>query len=193
MPRRQPFSNKQKKAQLHNKRAEKRGEAEDEGGAAGGRKKKAAAQARRPGVSRSENAGPRLALESRFVAIPRQYLEKTRDTAYAYPLPRPLPDEAAAFPLHLVANPAGAPLCVPARPRFRYGQTKKEVEKNEEGVFRKWLAGTRAVVEEWVEQGRWDAAGGKEGEEGEEGGNHGLEWIHSPSWFETNLEVWRQL
>lgn len=181
MPRKQPFSNKQKKSQLLIKRAAKRG---DEELAAVVKKP----VNRRPGRSdMNPSGGPRLALESKFVSIPKNYQERTRDLAYSSPLERPLPDESAAFPLHLVANPAAAPLTVPARPKFRYGQTKKEVEKNEEGVFRKWMAGVRGTVEAWVEDGAWS------GKPVDDDGPKGLEWIHSPSWFETNLEVWRQL
>jgi hypothetical protein len=185
MPRKQPFSHKQKKSQLQHKRAGKRGEDEIDAVV-----KKAVN--RRTGrsdlaVTSGGGGGPRLALESKFVSIPKNYLERTRDLAYASPLERPLPDEAAAFPLHLVSNPAAAPLSVPGRPKFRYGQTKKEVEKNEEGVFRKWMAGVRGTVEAWVDEGAWSAKGAAED------GPKGLEWIHSPSWFETNLEVWRQL
>ncbi len=68
-------------------------------------------------------------------------------------------------------------LSCPSRQKFKFGQTKKEVEKNEEGWFKKWLRSTQEVIESWVT-----------GEEEEEG-----VWPRSTSWFETNLEVWRQL
>lgn len=185
MGRKQPFSHKQKKTQLQVKRAEKRGD--DEIAQLVAKKP----VHRRPGRSDllgTTSGTPRLALESKFVSIPKNYLERTRDLAYSSPLERPLPDEAAVFPLHLVANPAAAALSVPARPKFRYGQTKKEVEKNEEGVFRKWMAGVKETVDAWVDEGAWSG-----GRAEDDLGPQGLEWIHSPSWFETNLEVWRQL
>jgi hypothetical protein len=91
----------------------------------------------------------------------------------------------------------GGRLTCPSRPKFRVGAGKKEVERNEEGWFRQWLAGTEAVVEEWVEGGEGDTEEGNEGEEGiggrEEDREEGVTWPRSPSWFETNLEVWRQL
>lgn len=178
MPRRKPTSHKQRKAQLQTKRAIKRGEEDVVAD-----KPKSKPGARRP-PGRSEILGtastPRLALESRFVSIPKHYLERTRDYAFSDALERPLSDSAAVFPLHLVTNPHASALTVPARPKFRYGQTKKEVEKNEEGVFRKWLAAAKGTVEDWVHLG-------------EEGVDDGQVWMHSPSWFETNLEVWRQL
>lgn len=168
MPRRTPYSHKKKKAQLQQQRSKKRGEEPE---LAAGLKKK-----RRQAPGRSDpNAGDRVrALESRFVSLPPRFLERTRDLAFSDPLPRPLPPSSARFPLKLVGRPEGARLTVPSRPKFRYDQTKKELERNEEGVFRKWLEGTREVVDEWVA--------------GEEDG-----WQRSPSWFETNLEVWRQL
>jgi hypothetical protein len=94
-------------------------------------------------------------------------------------------------------------LTCPTRPKFRYGQTKKEVERNEEGMFARWVAGTRGFVEEWVEGGEEEKR--EEGEEEEvdpagveemedEGdGEKVWERLRSPTWFETNLEVWRQL
>lgn len=167
MPRKTPYSHKKKKAQLQQQRAKKRGE---ESELVTHQKK------RRQAPGRSDpNAGDRVrALESRFVSLPPRFLERTRDLAFADPLPRPLPPTSAQLPIKLVERKEGAKLSVPSRPKFRYDQTKKEVEKNEEGVFRKWLEGTREVVDAWVA--------------GEEDG-----WPRSPSWFETNLEVWRQL
>ncbi|BEI88039.1 uncharacterized protein CcaverHIS019_0107570 [Cutaneotrichosporon cavernicola] len=162
MPRRRPFSAKQKKEQVQAKRALKRGEDIP------------TPTRRRPPSNSPRKVASRVALESRFVTLPPGFLDRTRDAAYADTLPRPLPPSASLFPLDLLTRPSN--LSVPARPKFRYGQTKKEVERNEEGVFRKWLASTRAEVTEWMETSL------------EEGGEP-----RSPSWFETNLEVWRQL
>lgn len=88
-----------------------------------------------------------------------------------------------------------------------YGQTKKEVEKNEEGMFKKWLKATEEIVKDWVVNEKIDEhieGASIEGNtqqdvedaaEKEDGGvEDGQEvWPRSPSWFETNLEVWRQL
>lgn len=174
MPRKVPGSHKQKKIKLINQRATKRGEEAPihvpERGPAPWLKPSARPDAHRAGP------GGKLALQSRFISMPPQYVEKTRDLAFSERVARPLPGSAACLPLELVINPAGDNLTVPVRPRFRYGQTKKEVERNEEGIFRKWLASTRETVEDWVSV-----------ETGPD------EWPHSPSWFETNLEVWCQL
>ncbi len=165
MPRRRPFSAKQKKEQMQAKRARKRGEEAPS----------PSTPQRRRAPGRSAPGPSRLALESRFVALPPGFLERTRDLAYAEALPRPLPPSSALFPLDLLTRPNA--LAVPARPKFRFGQTKKEVERNEEGVFKKWLAATRGEVTDWMEESLEDEEG----------------WPRSPSWFETNLEVWRQL
>jgi hypothetical protein len=75
--------------------------------------------------------------------------------------------------------------------------TKKEVEKNEEGYYARWLDETEGVVRAWVEGEEETEQDGAEQEvDGDEiaafkvGG--GLT-RRSPTWFETNLEVWRQL
>lgn len=65
------------------------------------------------------------------------------------------------------------------------------MEGNEEGWFRKWLEGMEEVMRNWVEgeDSKEDDVEGPEGGQ-EEGSSR---WPRSTSWFETNLEVWRQL
>lgn len=176
-PRHVAFSAKQKKEYLQTKRAMKRGELEPE--EADLPKSNGRTKIDKTKTARSE-AQDVLELHSTFLAVPRDYAERTRNAAWADELQRPLPDSAAVFPLGLVDNPAARNLTVPARPSFRFGQSKREVEDNEEGVFRKWLSGSRATVDAWVN-----------GDHEEDGGASST--IHSPSRFETNLEVWRQL
>jgi hypothetical protein len=87
-------------------------------------------------------------------------------------------------------------LSCPARPKFKFGQTKKEVERNEEGVFGKWLEGVKGVVQDWSEGGG-DVREGElavdNEEKVEEDEEDVVKWPRGSSWFETNLEVWRQL
>lgn len=177
MPRRKPFSAKQRKAQIQEKRATKRGESPPPTKST---QHSTPRHASRP--QRSLAADPTSAkLQSRFVALSPKYLETTRDLAFSTPLARPIPDEYAKFPVDdLMLRDQGRLTC-PSRPKFRFGQTKKEVEKNEEGMFKKWLRSTEGIVKEWVEQ---DVEGSE---------SDGDPWPRSPSWFETNLEVWRQL
>ncbi|KAL1409274.1 hypothetical protein Q8F55_006107 [Vanrija albida] len=177
-PRHVAFSAKQKKEYLKTKRAMKRGDLEPE--EAELPKSNGRTKIDKTTTARSE-AQDVLELHSTFLAVPADYAERTRNAAWSDELQRPLPDSAAVFPLSLVDNPAARNLSVPARPSFRFGQSKREVEENEEGVFRKWLSDARATVDSWVN-----------GDDGEAEGGAGST-IRSPSRFETNLEVWRQL
>jgi hypothetical protein len=71
---------------------------------------------------------------------------------------------------------------------YRYDMEKKEVEKNEEGLFAKWIAGMDQNIEEWRSEGIVD--------EKDENDQilHSVEALkRSPTYFERNLEVWRQL
>ena len=64
--------------------------------------------------------------------------------------------------------------------------SKTEVEKNEEGLFKKWLDQTDQVLEEWVDSGS-SPSSATTGSQGEE------VMPRAPTHFERNLEVWRQL
>lgn len=67
---------------------------------------------------------------------------------------------------------------------------KKEVEKNEEGLFKKWLDSTDTAV------GAWNAAASppQAGPAPTEAADSQPERMpHAPTSFERNLEVWRQL
>lgn len=169
MPRRKPHSHKEKKAKIQAQRAVKRGESPPPLKPSVAAKKKQGRSAYNPPPKRGITA-----LETKFLALPQGYVEKTRNRAWQDPLPRPLPPSSAVFDVSLVDNPAGYGLTVPSRPKFRLDMTKAQLEKNEEGFFKKWLEKTGEIVHDWV-----DGAGDEE--------------IRSPNWFETNLEVWRQL
>lgn len=189
MPRKVAFSAKQKRAQLQDKRALKRGDLD-------------LSEVRIPSMkvaprSRSHmrtsaltGSDPRK-LQSRFMTLPPDYVERTRNLAYGVTLERPLRPETARWDPRVMQRDKGRLTC-PARPKFRVGATKKEVERNEEGWFTKWLDHTEGIVREWVdgEDERENAEGEDEGE-GE--GEKPAVWPRSPSWFEVNLEVWRQL
>jgi len=64
--------------------------------------------------------------------------------------------------------------------------SKTEVEKNEDGLFKKWLDQTDQVFKEWVDRGPSpsDVGASDQGE--------GV-MPRAPTHFERNLEVWRQL
>lgn len=224
MPRRKPFSTKQKKAHLQDKRAVKRGDLDAQDVRIASHTHRAA----RPGVGggRHPPAGQSgltsTRLTSRFIALSPAYLDKTRDEAYNLILPRPIPRENGVFPVEIMHRDArvlqgsrdqedsvgstaigqsrpGQRLSCPARPKFRYDMTKKEVEKNEEGYYARWLDETEGVVRAWVE-GEEEVEQDGEGQQ-EDAAEEALAAFkvgggltrRSPTWFETNLEVWRQL
>ena len=71
---------------------------------------------------------------------------------------------------------------------YRYDMEKKEVEKNEEGLFAKWIAEMDNNVDAWRSEGIVD-----EKDENDQV-VHSVEALkRSPTYFERNLEVWRQL
>jgi len=191
MPRRVKASTKQKKIYLQDKRAVKRGELDASD---------LHTVTEKPSnpKSRFQKSDPRdgedvsRRLQSKFVTVSPEYLERTRNLAHSDPLIRPIPHEYALFPVELLERDKEKRLTCPSRPKFRYDMTKKEVEKNEEGWFKKWMKSTDEIMDEWID-----------GEPVEEpvvingGGQDEVEkkasWPRSVSWFETNLEVWRQL
>ncbi|KAL7423885.1 hypothetical protein Q5752_001470 [Cryptotrichosporon argae] len=163
MPRRVPNSHKQKKAALIAARAEKRG---DVPASTPVRLKKK--YARGPGRSDAGHRADFRGLESRFVLVPAAYIEHAKRRAYDDRLARPILAGACGFDWRWFQGDAAGMSC-PVRPKYREGAEKKEVIRNEEGVFRKWREAIESTIRDEVDRGG------------------------CPSWFETNLEVWRQL
>lgn len=191
MPRKVAFSNKQRKAQLQEKRAIKRGDVSPPPA------KRNPKHRKRPLVSRSAAAGSvdvqavasSRKLQSTFINLSRTYLEKSRFIAANQPLPRPLPPAVAvSSPIDLGQpnNGDGRKLSCPVRPKWRYDMSKEEVEKNEEGWFKKWLDQTDQITNEWVDRD----SSPPDSEAGIQDENV---MPRAPTYFERNLEVWRQL
>jgi len=71
--------------------------------------------------------------------------------------------------------------------------TKTEVEKNEEGLHKKWITQMDQIVEDWQKR----SINPKESQDGDGAGDDQprkvLQMPRSPTYFERNLEVWRQL
>ena len=215
MPRRKPFSAKLRKAQIEEKRLASNDPTTHSDGVTSRKKtnKTTITKPRSNRPQRSEPSGDLTRLHSSFIALTSGYLDQTRDLAHSTVLHRPIPSSAAVFPVEVLERGTKrggkgheeTQLTCPSRPRFRFGQTKKEVEKNEQGIFRIWLKNTEAVVRAWVESGGGQGVGDKIRyvEEGAHTEDLELEqqqqqredgqWPRSPTWFETNLEVWRQL
>jgi hypothetical protein len=115
-------------------------------------------------------------------------------------LPRPLPAKACVFPESLVQLTEDAAkmkdgLSCPKRPKWRFDMSKKEVEKNEEGIYRKWLEKMDGIVEDWRHQATAvaEAAPDHDHEAPQEKLPEKPKAPRAPTHFERNLEVWRQL
>lgn len=172
MPRRKPASAKQRKVQLQEKRAIKRGELP--------LKPLRPKHKRREPTNQDESAKAARKLQSAFVKPSPSFLDISKQIAATIHLQRPLPSENMYPPADLLSAPDD--LDCPRRPKWRYDMTKNEVEINEERQFAAWLKATKSKIEVWR------GADLKTTEE------HILsEEIRSPSYFELNLEVWRQL
>ncbi|KAJ3548870.1 hypothetical protein NMY22_g1105 [Coprinellus aureogranulatus] len=190
--RRKPTSGKKKKEEQKLKRAIKRGDVEAP-------EKKKPQHRRRVGptgngIGGSESpAKPRLELQSTFIKLSPTFLEETKRIAGNVPLQRPLPPDAAILANVDTGNFEANALTCLNRPKWRYEQSKLEVERNEEGMFKKWLAQNDQIVQEW--QAQLDRKRRPVLEDDPEKPPAPLPdaMPASPTIFERNLEVWRQL
>lgn len=74
--------------------------------------------------------------------------------------------------------------------------SKTEVEKNEEGIFKKWRNETDTLLEAWLKNA--EKKTNREGkdpleEQEDEIPKDVTKTPRSPTYFEHNIEVWRQL
>lgn len=199
MPRRKPISGKQKKEQQQIKRAIKRGDIPaPEPTKKPPRKRRptrigVAGKAIGHPTSTSDSAAASVRkLQSTFIKLPPRFLEETKAIASTVPLSRPIPDDVALF--HDFTSDDSLshddPLSCPKRPKWRYDMSKKEVEHNEEGLFKKWLTQTDQLVEKWQKSREPSVPDPDETNLQYESP---LLAPPSPTYFERNLEVWRQL
>lgn len=192
MPRRKPTSTRQKKASIQQKRAVKRGDIPppDPKQTQNHRRHHGNAARSVPGAEQ-ESARK---LQSAFLKLPQSFLEETKMLASQLPLPRPIPDDAAILKDYSLSGDSGErteSLTCLRRPKWRFDMSKLEVERNEEGVFKKWLAQTDDLLE------KWQTIGPKLSDEENEDADNIPKPLstmpRSPSSYERNLEVWRQL
>ncbi|THV07519.1 P-loop containing nucleoside triphosphate hydrolase protein [Dendrothele bispora CBS 962.96] len=167
MPRKKPTSTRKKKEEQQLKRAVKRGDAPPPPKKPQHSKKYLAA---RSGPSAASDSSRKL--QSSFIKLSADYLDKTKALASNTPLIRPIPSNAILLPMHVTDQ---GPLTCLRRPKWRFEMSKKEVERNEEGVFKKWMKQMDEIVDQW-----------------QNNDNH-PSTPPSPTYFERNLEVWRQL
>lgn len=190
MPRRKPASSKQRKAELQLKRAVKRGDIP-----APPPKPNRGQNARHPaGIPKAkatDSSSKRL--QSAFLKVEPEFLEKSKLLAATEPLPRPLPREAAILDENEVRDDKGGLLTCPKRPKWRFDMEKKEVERNEEAVYQMWINETDRYIEAWRRSEPQttlptDTSGSPTSQVAAPARVPG-----SPTYYERNLEVWRQL
>ncbi|KAJ6604808.1 hypothetical protein DFH09DRAFT_1123865 [Mycena vulgaris] len=172
-PRKRPTSSTKKKAATKLKRAVKRGDVPAEPKQPVNRKH------RGPPVSDAVQSSRKL--QSAFVTLPALFLEQTKVLAARLSLTRPIPNQVRRFPS--IDVDVESTLTCPRRPKWRFDMSKIEVERNEEGLFAKWLSQTDQSIEKWQEQ--WQSPPDNDGQV--------TTMPRSTTYFERNLEVWRQL
>lgn len=197
MPRRKPLSGKQKKEQQQIKRAIKRGDLPPpEPTKKPSRKRRLVKIGPTGKIVGRQNSDAAIAsarkLQSAFIKLPPRFLEETKAIASTVPLTRPIPYDVALchdFSADGLTTGQDALLC-PKRPKWRFDMSKIEVEHNEEGVFKKWLAHADQLVEKWQANREPESPNPDETESRYEAAPLAPP---SPTYFERNLEVWRQL
>lgn len=198
MQRRKPFSAKQRKEQLQLKRAIKRGDVSPPSPSKPDRRRKGPRANPLPSTTRTTAADSTRRLESSFVKLPPAFLQKTKVLASTLPLARPIPPKLAILPDVDKHLSAADPLACPRRPKWRYDMSKKEVDANEEGLFKKWLYQTDTTVNAWCNPSTThddpQSSSAPVAEDvRKDSGSIADQMPPAPTSFERNLEVWRQL
>ncbi|KAG9089554.1 hypothetical protein FS749_001238 [Ceratobasidium sp. UAMH 11750] len=180
MPRRKPFSAKQRKTQLQEKRAIKRG---DLPAPVPEKTNKKSRHGKRPPTDNDAAlaaAARTRMLVSSFLKPSAEFLEASKKAAATDVFVRPVPE--ASRILSVGVGNEGEGLECPRRPKWRYEMSKKEVEKNEEGLFTKWIAQMDETINTWRQDNIIHPTPNS---------NSGI--LPAPTYYERNLEVWRQL
>jgi hypothetical protein len=76
-------------------------------------------------------------LVSSFLKPSAEFLEVSKKAAATEPLVRPVPESSRVLSVGVSGTVEDRALVCPGRPKWRYEMSKKEVEKNEEGLFAK--------------------------------------------------------
>lgn len=177
MGRRKPVSGKVKAAQLKHHRAVK--SAEEAGDVAPAAPRVVRHHARQQQANHSlarrymtpeeqaryDRKEASMKIESRFLKLPKELVEHFVRVLSTRQLARPISPELAILHADADETGDGLQLTCPKRPKWSYNSSKEQVEKNEEGVFRAWLRET----------------------------DEKLKGLPAPTFFERNLNVWRQL
>ncbi|CAE6482583.1 unnamed protein product [Rhizoctonia solani] len=118
-------------------------------------------------------------LLSSFLKPSPQFLEASKKAAFTEILERPIP-QGSSILNPSICEVSDQGLTCPHRPKWRYGMTKNEVEKNEEGSFAKWIAQTDETINAWRQANLVPVQGSSES------------ILPAPTYYERNVEVWRQ-
>ena len=205
MPRKIARSAKQNKVKLQEKRAIKRGDLLPEDATIGANIRprhgparsqvalRVAAASEDPDVAAaSVNATHKIQtqrkLQSSFGKLSPEFLAEAKEKAATVPLTRPIPSTARHLDAKLIDHPLAVGLTCPKRPKWKYEMSKKEVEKNEEGLFTKWRQETTDKVDNWRSPPSEEV--NPEGAQSQKGTSTKM---LSPTYYEQNMEVWRQL
>lgn len=197
MARRKPASSKQRKAELQVKRAIKRGDIPPPAPHPKPPRGKRARHDVPRGIPSAKAVDPSSKrLQSAFLKVEPEFLEKSKLIAGIEPLTRPLPKETVVLDGNEVGFDKEGDLTCPRRPKWRFDMAKKEVEHNEEGVYQKWLSEVDGYVEIW-RRAEPQASLAKDTIEPSTttvvSTDATAKVPGSPTYFERNLEVWRQL
>lgn len=206
MQRKRIFSGRKRKAQLQLKRAAKRGDISPPPPI-----KRTHKGRRGPGhasddpavASREAAAESARRLQSSFVKLPKKFLEETKVLAATLPLERPIQPEVVTLQSEPFLPQQDAQqgssenktvkLTCPQRPKWRYEMSKKEVQQNEEGQYRKWLDQADEIVHDWCDPSE-DSSSPNDGDKDSTAADPSPPTMpRAPTSFERNLEVWRQL
>lgn len=139
----------------------------------------------------------------KYIAVSNEYLEQCQELAWSKALPRPIPASQAAYvsipdrepnpTLRGRAQEFDSQLECPKRPKWKYGVSKKELERNEEGNFAKWLDATDNVQSDYLDLDQELISKEDEDDQDQPTQDEPQPLVRSPSIYERNLQVWRQL
>lgn len=198
-------SGKQRKAQIQLKRAIKRGDVtrhstESSPSTRGKKLRRPPTQGHSLQARQvSENASHAARkLQSAFSRLDREILEDTKRLAGVLAVPRPIPHHTRILKEDWIDpqfDGAIDSLCMPKRPKWRFDMSKAEVEGNEQACFRQWLARQDAAIQRWRSEMNTRVIDPVRSSQALEGtaSDHEVDMPCLPTYFERNLEVWRQL
>ncbi|KAF8514634.1 P-loop containing nucleoside triphosphate hydrolase protein [Hysterangium stoloniferum] len=201
MPRRKPASSKHRKAELQFKRAVKRGDIPappPQLKLSRGKKLSRREIVGGSAITKARRDPSFNHLQSTFLKVEPLFLAASKVIASTVLLTRPLPPEIAALSVDDVGlstnDKFGSQLTCPKRPKWRFDMAKKEVEANEEAIYQKWLVEIDDTI------GAWRASRGIPSSATQEASttrdlplSNKNDLLGSPTYYERNIEVWRQL